>query len=1119
MRRISTSILVSLLSVSWFGPAQAQNSDVHKQKRAGPITAAPAMASLPTEARTQAIERYGNLPLSFEINEGQAQPKVEFISRTTSRVVYFSHDGLWVRGVAAAKNGAPPLEMTLAGANPSVVVQGMDKLPGKTNYLIGNDPKRWRHNVPTFAKARYSDIYPGIDLVYYGNQSKLECDFNVKPGADPHSIRLDFRGSHFIRIENDGDLLVKAAGNQIRFSKPIVYQIISPQGGAATQRRSVDGHYAAHGHEVRFEIGAYDKTKALVIDPILSYSTFLGGSSAEFGSAIAVDSGGNAYVTGQTASVDFPVTTGATQPSLGGSYDVFVTKINSSGTAFVYSTYLGGSNNDYGQGIAVDANGNAFVTGSTLSADFPSTPGAFRTCAGCNPAAVTEAFAVKLDPTGASLVYSTYIGSVVGEAISIDAAGNAYITGAAGTNTPTTPGAFQETCPPARGCDAAFVSKVNTTGSALVYSTYLGGSGGEAGYGIAVDKAGETYVVGGTYSADFPTTAGSFRTACNPPGSVDAQDAFVTKLTADGAKLMYSGCLGGGNADWALAVALDSTNSAYVTGYSFSADFPVTTGAFQSTCRACTAGTDSAFVTKINQAGSGFVYSTYLGGSSSSAGRGIAVDATGRAYITGDTVSLDFPTTDGAIQTSYAGNTDAFVSVLGPQGDSLPYSTFLGGSNADQAFGLALDQDSNVYVVGTTASFDFPATIGAPQSVNHSGGYYYPTDAFITKMPTVAVPSQTGTISVSTNVAAAGFVITGPASLSGSGIRATFLNAPVGTYSIAFSPVTGYGTPTAALQVLTAGGSISFVGTYTPIVVLPAPIITSFAPTTGVTGEHIYLFTIAGQNFQQGATVSFSGGQSITVDSGSLVVTPTFIQGNATVNSTANAGTYDITITNPDRQLATKQGVLTIQVIPPAPQNLSAVVGNGSIYLRWDPSTNPVDEYRASVEQATSTSSLNSESTSMFAAGVGVTYQNVGTLSCQPPSPQQAPSCLLTTLPDGTGIQNNACYRITLTAVRTGMVSTASAPTVACPNSPRIGSYPTHPPHPILFLHGFTGDGSFTSSGSFYSTLSFMKNTLSWRYGGQLYHVGDELESTHVNQQGVCPVFNYSGVRSASVSR
>jgi carbohydrate binding protein with CBM6 domain/beta-propeller repeat-containing protein len=636
-------------------------------------------------------------------------------------------DGRSTPGRREAPAQAMPvaIRMSIVGAAPAPLVSGLEELPGKANYFIGKDPAKWRTNVPTYAKVHYREIYPGIDLVYYGNQRQLEYDFVVAPGADPNKIVLGFKGADKIEIDAQGDLVLDAPGGAIRQHKPVIYQEIDGV------RQEIAGSYVRKSaNRVGFKVAAYDQSRPLIIDPVvLSYSTYLGGTGNDTGAGIAVDANGNAYVTG-SASSGFPTTPGAFNATGGG---VFVTKLNAAGTALVYSTYLGiGS----GGAIAVDADGNAYVTGSA-SSDFPTTPGALNATGG-------GVFVTKLNATGSALVYSACFGGSrweKGNGIAVDAMGHAYVTGSTlSADFPTTAGAFQPIFgggpsdengkPP----EDAFVTKLNPTATGLIYSTYLGGIGDDHGNGIAIDPDGNAYVTGDTKAINFPTTPTSFQ-----PVFGGARDAFVTKLHATGSLLLYSTYLGGSDDDIGYAIAVDAGGNAFVTGQTLSANFPTTPGAFQSP--ASNGFPNSAFVTKLHSTGSTLVYSTCLGGTGVEIAFGIALDASGNAYVTGATGSSDFPTTPGAFQPNFAGFQDAFVTKVNPAGAGLVYSTYLGGSDADQGSGIAVDVAGNAYVTGFTRGANFPTTAGAFQPVFGGAQFYGDGDAFVAKIAEATQPS------------------------------------------------------------------------------------------------------------------------------------------------------------------------------------------------------------------------------------------------------------------------------------------------------------------------------------------------------------------------------------------
>jgi hypothetical protein len=546
-------------------------------------------------------------------------------------------------------------------------------------------------------------------------------DFIVAPGADPRSIRLRYTGISGASVDSRGDLHLATGAGEVTQHRPTVYQV---RGG---QRVQVSGTFRlinnnARSTEVAFAVAGYDKSLPLVIDPVLVYSTFLGGTGDVFGdgdigTAIAVDSSGAAYVTGNTYSVDFPTTSGAFQTKLSGNPNAFVSKLSADGTALIYSTYLGGTIGDGGAAIAVDGSGAAYVAGYTDSNNFPVTAGAFQTVL----YGEQNAFVTKLSVDGSDLTYSTYLGGSgldYGAAIALDGSGDAYVTGfTQSIDFPTTAGVFQAS---RKGQQNAFVAKVGAEGSSLIYSTYLGGSNLDAGQGIAVDSSGFAYLTGYSGSSDFPTTAGAFQSVLK-----SRSNAFVSKLSANGGSLVYSTYVGGSNHDNSNGIAVDGSGAAYITGSTQSIDYPVTAGAFQPSL----SGDQNAFFTKLGADGTSLAYSTYLGGSKPDTGYGIAVDVQGDAYITGSADSEDFPTTYGAYQTSQKASPTAFVTRFGANGNSLDYSTFLGGSGGDVGNAIAVDSSGSAYVTGYTGSPDFPLTPGAFQSSLNAS-----VNVFISKM-------------------------------------------------------------------------------------------------------------------------------------------------------------------------------------------------------------------------------------------------------------------------------------------------------------------------------------------------------------------------------------------------
>lgn len=709
-----------------------------------------------------AVSAYAKLPLHFEANRGQTDRQVKYLARGASYALFLTN-----RDVVLALNKpeqmairklqnprhvtAAVVRMTFLGASTHPHMLGLEKLPGTVNYLIGNNPETWRTNVPTFAKIQYHNIYPGIDVNYYGSQQQLEYDLIVRPGSDPKKIILAFSGADRLEVNAEGDLVLHTALGAIRQAKPIVYQEI---GGV---RRPVTSRYLLkNGHQVCFDLHDYDATKPLVIDPALFYSTYLGGSNFDVGQAIAVDPAGDAYITGTTESSNFPTTVGAFQTTPSSLNMVFVAKLNPTGSALVYSTYLGGTSDNFAESIAVDTAGEVFLTGTTHSTDFPTTHGALQTT---SPVGNGTGFVTKLNANGSALVYSTYLGGStldVPAAIAGDAAGNAYVAGLTQSpDFPTTLGAFQPNF--AGGVFDAFVAKLNPTGTGLIYSTYLGGSSLDFATGIAIDSAGDAFVTGVTSSTDLLITPGAFQTTLR-----GSRNTFVTELDPTGGATIYLTYLGGSGDDEGEGIAIDASGQAYVTGGTTSTDFPTTPGAFQPTL----AGVQNAFVTKLSSVGSALVYSTYLGGSNGDAADGIAVDSAGNSYVTGITSSTDFPTTPEAFQTTLGGSIDAFVTALNPAGGSpLVFSTYLGGSANDNGVAIALDSlpIPNVYVTGFSGSTDFPTTSGAFQPTFGGGK----NDAFVVKIINIVMPPPItvgkvtggGTVNVVGGIANFGFIV------------------------------------------------------------------------------------------------------------------------------------------------------------------------------------------------------------------------------------------------------------------------------------------------------------------------------------------------------------------------
>jgi Beta-propeller repeat len=799
-----------------------------------------------------------NSPLRFEENQGQTAREVRFVSHgggyelflapqeavlalhparrldlsPTHRTAYFKAQREARRATKTAV-----LRMRLANANKATRIAGIDPLPGRVDYFLGQDPSNWRTNIPSYARVKYADVYPGVDLVFYGNQRRLEYDFIVAPGADPKAIALNVEGSRKLRVNSRGDLLVTISGGEVQFQKPLVYQQI---GG---ERREIAGNYAIAGdHQVTFAVAKYDSSKPLIVDPVLVYSTYLGGESDDSAFAIALDSLGDAVVAGTTVSLQFPTTAGAFTPSplASNAGVVFVTKMNPAGTNLLYSSYVGGSGGDSGLGVAVDGSGNICVTGETSSTDFPTTANALKPGPNAGNANGTS-FVFKINPTlsgAASLVYSSYLGGTqstvteFGNGIATDPNGMVYVVGltasqpgAALANFPVTATAFQATPDPANLTGTGFLTKLDTTktgAASLIYSTYLGGNGvnagttlgpgfGDAAFGVAEDSTGNTYVAGTTASTNFPTTLTAFQQttpAGNTGGTAFVSRFDTTKVGA--ASLLYSTYLGGDTADFGGAIALGPSNVAYVTGLTSSLLFPATSGAFQTKGNA----QGIAFITLVDTSLTGSAslkYSTFVGGSQTNSAFGIAADTAGNAYIAGATQGSDFPVTKGAFQTApVAGSQgEGFVTKLNPAGTGaadLVYSTYFGGSGAgpnfDEVDAIAVNPlTNNGYITGVTASTaaTFPV---------------YPAGAF--------QPALNGT---------------SDAFIAELTFQPTLTISPL---TLTFGPQL-VGTPTAAQMVTLTNNNITAIA-FTSVAVSggsPAAANTDFAPTANTCGTSI----------------------------------------------------------------------------------------------------------------------------------------------------------------------------------------------------------------------------------------------------------------------------------------
>jgi hypothetical protein len=722
--------------------------------------------------------------LSFVPNFGQTDPAVAFQARSSGGSLFFTSNqvvivlpplaqtailpsdlaerlssGTQQKGRPSSASGNQPavIRLNFEGANPTPEITGLDPLPGFANFFIGSNPAKWHTNLPTYAGLVYRGLYPGIDLRYEstggtGRQlGVLKGTYSIAPGADASIIQWRYEGAA-VQVDGKGDLQiaypaspVNRSGNPSASSKldrtalveqaPISWQESGQNRVPVLTRYNI----AADGTIGIVFPNGYDRTRPLILDPTLVYSTYLGDSQEDNGSGIAVDSSG-IYIAGLTVSTSFPITGTSFQDTNAGGYDAFVTKFNPTGSALIYSTYLGGSGTDYGLGLAVDAAGNASITGLTDSTDYPFSADAFDQTCGQSVACtsdVYDAFVTRLNSSGSGLLYSSYLGGDdldIGYSIAVNNSGDAFVAGrTASTNFPTAGTPYQASN---GGLADGFVAKLDTEAAgtaSLVYSTYLGGSDADRLIGIAIDSSDKAYVVGRAASTNYPMAGTPFQNA-----NAGGIDAVMSELDDDGSQLVYSTYLGGTGDDVGFIIAIDSSNRVYFTGQTKSTDFPTSPGAYDSTCGtdgSCNSSFWDAFVVKLDPAASGAasrVYATYFGGSQDDSGQSIAVDSSGNAYLTGYTDSTDLPILNAFQPTCGwgcgSGFVDAFVTRFNATGSGLSYSTFLGGSSSDYGIAITIDNSDMPYITGDTYSNDFPTV--TPYDSSQAGGY----DAFVSKI-------------------------------------------------------------------------------------------------------------------------------------------------------------------------------------------------------------------------------------------------------------------------------------------------------------------------------------------------------------------------------------------------
>ena len=831
------------------------------------------------KANAEVTTLLGNLPLYFVENKGQLDNQVKYYTRAKNGTVHFTCGEIVYQFFISNQDKDSPLEksfptvrkistgedfagepsllrresirVSFVGANKKARLEAQGEQEAKFSYFRGNDPQKWVSGARSYQKVVYRELYPGIDLLVSGREGRMKNEYVVKPGGDPTTIRVKYDGASALRVNGNGQLEIRTSEGMLIEDVPLSYQVIDGK------KREVRTKYRIGADEtVQFQVDGYRKDAELIIDP-LTYSSFLGGWQDDVGEGIAVDGSGNVYVTGYAQSSDYPATAGAYDSSHNGFWDVFITKLNSSGSALLYSTFLGGVAYEEGLAIAIDGSGNAYVTGGTISGDFPTTTGAFDTSSNGGG----DAFITKLNSSGNGLLYSTYLGGGVGggsapaidggNAIAVDGMGNAYITGITlCTDFPTTTGAYDSTL----NSTDAFITKLDSTGSALLYSTYLGGSSSDMSYGIALDGSGNAYVTGKTGSGDFPTTTGAYDTSLS-----GTFDVFITKLNSSGSALPYSSFLGGSGEDGGYGIAVDASGNAYITGATASSDFPTTSGAFDTSFNG---GASDVFVSWLASSGSALLCSTYLGGNDQEEGKGIALDGSGDVFVTGLTLSADFPTASSSYDTSFNGNHDAFVTKLDSTGSALHfYSTFLGGTGLDRGYAIATDGNGYAYVTGgSNISSDFPTTAGA-YDPTYNGAW----DAFVTKLlaryPDIRQPISPIDF---------GYVYVGNSSYKSITVyndgdyplTVSSVTPVSGSYDFSYAnPIVPFSIPAGSFQVVTA----------------------RFAPTTG--GAKSAVFNVNSDDPDQPVVTFNASGTGVAITE--TVSTPTTPSG--TLNGYANA--------------------------------------------------------------------------------------------------------------------------------------------------------------------------------------------------------------------------------------
>jgi hypothetical protein len=753
-KRLSSVVAFCLMLATVLSPANPAPAQV--------IASPEADSTGPAESATALHALYGQLPLLFIENRGQTDPRVAFTLQAGAATVYFTPTGVTYalvepgqdddqmtpnRRILAGLDAAPPrrgvgrrwaVKLDFVGANPDVRPVGQEQAETVVSYFRSR-PGEWHAGLRTFQRIVYADLWPGIDLAYYGAGGALKYEFVVQPGADPGQIRLAYRGAESAALNAAGQLAVTTPVGGFTDDVPVAWQ--DGPGGRTSIAATYDPQltisrtgFASPGSDgtatgFGFRVGAYDPTRALVLDPVvLIYNGYIGGASGEIGDGIAVDGEGNVYVTGGTVSsqTTFPVR-GGPDLTYNGDVDAFVAKVNPSGTALVYAGYIGGASLDAGRGITVDSAGSAYIVGYTDSDQVTSPKFPVRGGPDLSYNGEFDAFVAKVNPSGTELIYAGYIGGAKGEigyGIAVDGTGSVYVSGWTNSDETTFPVRGGPDLTHNGGNEDAFIAKVNPAGTDLVYAGYIGGAGKDVGYDIAVNGISNAYVTGVTNSAEatFPVLGGP------DPTHNGSDDAFVVKVNPAGTSLVYSGYIGGTGVDIGYGIAVDGAGNAYITGTTNSdeASFPVLGGpdlTFN--------GLLDVFVCKVNPTGAALVYAGYVGGAGNDGGYDITVDGAGNAYVTGDTNSDEttFPVLGGPDLT-FNGTDDALVAKVNPSGTTLAYAGYIGGADSDSGNDIVVDRAGNAYVTGVTSSDEttFPVLGGPDLTFNG------PQDAFVAKV-------------------------------------------------------------------------------------------------------------------------------------------------------------------------------------------------------------------------------------------------------------------------------------------------------------------------------------------------------------------------------------------------